>query len=541
MFKVFSLCVAAALAAVIGTATISRRRKRRALRNLPAPPSPSFITGNLLDLYTEGALPLHAKLTEQYGGVIKYDALFKDVQLWISDPLAIQHIVQRDQHMFEETDFFIAACRQMVGPGILSSTGLAHRRQRKIFSSVFSTANLRNLVPVFRTLSLEVCAVLKKMIEDDRERDIDVLDWGSRIAFEAVCQATVGHSFDAIHDPVGHPYCRALKDFVPALATLAPFSALTATNVHKLPDSILHVLGRLTPHPGLHKLMDVSNVMHSTAKGIWEEKDRKLAQGDAAVVEQIGQGKDLLSVLWKANKAASKEDRLSEEEIIAQIGTMIFAGTDTTSGALARTFDLLGQHPDVQDKLREEVKGWENMSYEEIIALPYIDAVCRETLRLYAPAQIVPRVVKGDVVVPLSKPITGVDGNAIESLFLPQGLEFFVHVAGSNTNPDIWGADAHVWRPERWFEPLPESVAAAHLPAVFGKGVMTFYGGGRACIGMQFSQLEMKMVIAALTSAFRFEPSQKEEVEWRFANIIAPSVKGAPERSPKLPMKLSVV
>ena len=70
---------------------------------------------------------------------------------------------------------------------------------------------------------------------------------------------------------------------------------------------------------------------------------------------------------------------------------------------------------------------------------------------------------------------------------------------------------------------------------------MTFYGGGRACIGMQFSQLEMKMVVASLVSTFRFEPSEKEEVEWRFGNIIAPSVKGAPERSPKLPMKLSIV
>ena len=142
---------------------------------------------------------------------------------------------------------------------------------------------------------------------------------------------------------------------------------------------------------------------------------------------------------------------------------------------------------------------------------------------------------------PLSKPITGVDGNPIESLFLPKGLDFFVHVAGSNTSPDIWGPDAHVWRPERWLEPQPESVAAAHLPSVFGKGVMTFYGGGRACIGMQFSQLEMKMVVASLVSTFRFEPSEKEEVEWRFGNIIAPSVKGAPERSPKLPMKLSIV
>lgn len=67
-------------------------------------------------------------------------------------------------------------------------------------------------------------------------------------------------------------------------------------------------------------------------------------------------------------------------------------GTDTTSSALARTFDLLSQHPDIQDRLREEVKGWESMSYDEIVTHPYLEAVCRETLRLYSPAQIVSRV-----------------------------------------------------------------------------------------------------------------------------------------------------
>ena len=52
------------------------------------------------------------------------------------------------------------------------------------------------------------------MVEDGRGNDIDVLDWVGRVAFEAVCQAAVGHSFNAINDPNGHPYCRALKDFV---------------------------------------------------------------------------------------------------------------------------------------------------------------------------------------------------------------------------------------------------------------------------------------------------------------------------------------
>jgi cytochrome P450 len=67
--------------------------------------------------------------------------------------------------------------------------------------------------------------------------------------------------------------------------------------------------------------------------------------------------------------------------------TLIFAATDTTSGALARLLHLLAQHPDVQAKLRKEVvdafraRG-EDLDYDGVSALPYLDAVIRETLRV---------------------------------------------------------------------------------------------------------------------------------------------------------------
>lgn len=64
----------------------------------------------------------------------------------------------------------------------------------------------------------------------------------------------------------------------------------------------------------------------------------------------------------------------------------MFAATDTTSNALARTFQLLAERQDVQDKLRAEVlqacQGAEDIPYDEVVELPYLDAVCRETLRL---------------------------------------------------------------------------------------------------------------------------------------------------------------
>ena len=59
---------------------------------------------------------------------------------------------------------------------------------------------------------------------------------------------------------------------------------------------------------------------------------------------------------------------------------------DTTSNALARTLFLLAHNQDVQEKLRCEVTEarvkYGDLAYDELEALPYLDAICRETLRL---------------------------------------------------------------------------------------------------------------------------------------------------------------
>lgn len=61
---------------------------------------------------------------------------------------------------------------------------------------------------------------------------------------------------------------------------------------------------------------------------------------------------------------------------------------DTTSSALARTLHLLSEHQDVQDRLREEVlnayksSASGDLDYDTLHELPYLEAVCRETLRL---------------------------------------------------------------------------------------------------------------------------------------------------------------
>lgn len=104
----------------------------------------------------------------------------------------------------------------------------------------------------------------------------------------------------------------------------------------------------------------------------------------------------------------AEEDRLPESEIIAQMSyvlirsklfplhvaqlvkshsTLIFAAMDTTSSAMARIIHMLAENQEAQEKLREELvrarqAAGGDLDYDSLLELPYLDGVCRETLRL---------------------------------------------------------------------------------------------------------------------------------------------------------------
>jgi hypothetical protein len=72
-----------------------------------------------------------------------------------------------------------------------------------------------------------------------------------------------------------------------------------------------------------------------------------------------------------------------------------------------------------------------------------------------------------DIILPLSKPIRGVDGNEMSEILVPNNTSIIIGIMASNRNPELWGEDVLDWKPERWLSPLPDSVAEAHLPGVY--------------------------------------------------------------------------
>lgn len=85
---------------------------------------------------------------------------------------------------------------------------------------------------------------------------------------------------------------------------------------------------------------------------VFEEKKRALSNGDDTVLHQVGDGKDIMSILLRANMDASVEDRLPDSELAAQMSMLVFAATHTTAGAMCRTLLTLAHHQDAQNRLR---------------------------------------------------------------------------------------------------------------------------------------------------------------------------------------------
>ncbi|KAF5343004.1 hypothetical protein D9758_013695 [Tetrapyrgos nigripes] len=553
-----------------------QKRRALSLSNIPGPQAKSWWQGNFRQAFNPNAWSFHEMLLRDYGPVSRLDSFMGDKQLVVYDPKAMHHIlVKESEKIYERANVFVTEL--VFGKALMGIAGEAHRRQRKVLNPVFSVAHMKEMLPIFHDVvhKLEV-GLFSKFKNANHPQEIDILSWMSRTALELIGQAGLGYTFDTLADEdIAHPYSGILKELMPAAARTRLIRTYVLPIVAKLIKSS-HLRRRIldiVPWDDGHQVRDMSDYMWNLSKEIYLDKKRALAEGDDAVAKQIGKGKDIISILLKLNTEADGKDQLQldEDEVLGQMSyvyashaqeiailtvdherNMIFAAFDTTSGALTRILHLLAIHPEVQDKLREEILEAraknEDLSYDQLMSLPYLDVVLRETLRL----------ANQNTVLPLSDPIIGIDGTKMSEILIPKNALMLVSVLNSNRSQALWGSDAGEWKPERWLAPLPDALIKAHLPGVYSHLYvdlhwlwkqtrdrhkcfhrMTFNAGGRSCIGFKFSELEMKAVLSMLLARFRFSLSKKE-IFWQMNEIVNPVVVGE-GNNPKLPLIISLV
>jgi len=409
-----------------------------------------------------------------------------------------------------------------------------------MLNPVFSINHMKQMTPIFYRISHKLLDGITMQLNQS-SGDIDMMRWMGRTALELIGQGGLGYSFDPLIEDKKNDFGDAMKNLFPVLFQfpIARFFAPIFVRIGS--PAFRRRVVELIPDRLVQQLKTIIDTMDIRSREIYDAKKAALKAGEAAVVEQVAEGNDIMSILLKENMKASDDDKLPEEELIAQMSTLVFAATDTTTTALVQVLQLLSVHQDVQEKLRQEIRqarvAGEDLPYDVLVDLLYLDAVCRETLRLETPVTFVFREASEDVILPLSHPISGLNGELISEIPVPKHTSLLVGIRASNRATEIWGEDAQEWKPERWLSPLPDTVVNARIPGVYSN-LMTFLGGGRACIGFKFSQLEMKVVLSLLLDSFKFSPAQNaEDIVWNFAAVKYPTV-GKDTFNPSFPMKV---
>jgi cytochrome P450 len=192
-----------------------------------------------------------------------------------------------------------------------------------------------------------------------------------------------------------------------------------------------------------------------------------------AAARRAGQrgGGDVLSLFLEARyeDGSAMDDGAIRDELI----TLLIAGHETSAQALAWAVDQLLRHPPVLARLQAEVDAPPTDAGPDVLAgLPYLEAVCRETLRRYP--------IVTDVGRRLRQPLT------ILGRTLPAGVAVFPSVLLIHHREDLYPEPAR-FRPERFLERRFGS--AEFLP---------FGGGHRRCIGAAFAMFEMKVMLAVM-------------------------------------------
>jgi cytochrome P450 len=215
-------------------------------------------------------------------------------------------------------------------------------------------------------------------------------------------------------------------------------------------------------------------------------------------------GADILSMLLDATDESGAT--LSDAEIVGHASVIFAAGHETSSNALCWTLLLLSQHPrvlaDLMDELEHVLKG-EAPRVEDLASLPLLERVVKESLRILPPVPFNHRVAAED---------TELGGFSI-----PRGSELISSVYRTQRMPDVF-PEPDRFRPERWehLDPGPYS----YNP---------FGAGPRMCIGASFAMMEVRIVLAMLLQAFRFELAPGARVD-RFMSITMSPTPGLPMR-----------
>jgi len=428
----------------------------RALKSLPGP-RPLPLLGNLLKL---GPPTLHLQLEEwarSYGEAFCCYFGLRPA-LVISNPEVIRKALLDRPATFRRPKNLAKATESLQMNGVFTAEGEDWRRQRKLLNLGFSPPNLETFFPSLATITQRLAGVLER---DGRQgAAVDILSVLMRYTVDVTSIVSFGMDLNTLEQG-SHPLQKYIEQFLPALhqRLLAPF-----------PYWKLLPSARRMDHAVAETRKAIQELVDTTRRTLEREPER------------AARPRNMLEAMLVARDEEGGGARFTDDEIFANVLTLLVGGEDTTANTLSWMLYYMAAMPAVQARARQEVDAVVSPELVPTLAqlrqLPYLAGVAQEALRLRSTVPLLfletlEDTVVGDVAV--------TKGTMVLGLTRLPCLE------------DAHFGDAKSFRPERWL-PEPPSDTQPHSP----RQMLQFGSGGRVCPGRNLALMECALAPCAV-------------------------------------------
>ncbi|KAK4252240.1 cytochrome P450 [Corynascus novoguineensis] len=465
------------------------------LRHVPT--VPGFpLWGHIIPVISEECGIPQRRWHRQHGPIIRYFFPLGCERLSVADDKGIRHLTVKNAYNYPKPLRAKLWMVRILGEGVLLAEGPEHANQRKTLNPGFSISAIRSFTPVFWEKALLMADLQRRELDMTGEPSIsfEILEWLNRCTLDIIGVAGFGYEIDSLRD-----------------ATLPIRRAYRLVFNFDLTSRILHGVQAFFP-ASKHIPAQMNRDMEE-ARDIIMTEATKIITEKLEEAENAANAKDVLALIAQENMKLKQkgEPGLSFETMRDQIMTFLAAGHDTTATGVTWTIHLLSIHPEMQTRLRNEIREHmpflfdpdftydRSMTLTDPDRLPYLDNVCRESLRYIPP---IPMTVRESVA-----------DDVINGYKVPARTIVYILANAINRMEWFWGNDANTFNPDRW-DNLPETA----VPNAF----MTFLQGPRGCLGRKFAEVEMKIMLCVMLSRFEFrrDESTPDPEEWKMWRLV---------------------
>ncbi|XP_070811310.1 cytochrome P450 3A24-like [Pituophis catenifer annectens] len=349
------------------------------------------------------------------------------------------------------------------------------KKIRNAVSPTFTSGRLKEMMPIINHYNEILEKNIQKTVKKDETIDMKLIF--SAYSLDVVTSISFSVNIDSLNHP-DDPVVVHMKKFL-RFSFLSPVLILAVLFPFLLP-----VLDKLNltifPKSSVDFFLEIF-------KKIKEDRQKKNRTNRV----------DFLQLMMDAQAAAitseDSEKALTDKEIFAQSLFFIFGGYNLIGTSLTFMSYCLAIHPDVQEKLYEEINDtFPNQTpptYDAIHQMEYLDMVVNETFRFYSPGTRIDRICKKTV--------------KIHGVTIPEGTVVMIPTYVLHRIPEYW-PEPEEYRPERFSKENKESLDLyVFLP---------FGAGPRNCVAMRFALLVLKMGLVVSLQRFRFQTCKETPI-----------------------------